>query len=101
MPATTGDFGVMPGHVPTVAQLRCAAARTAPVAAPAGHQLEQGWGPQARRLMRGATARPAPGPARCSPAAAVACSRRTQPRVDSSHCVLSSLLRSAVAGPAW
>ncbi len=24
MPATTGDFGVMPGHVPTVAQLRCA-----------------------------------------------------------------------------
>lgn len=26
MPATTGDFGVMPGHVPTVAQLRCAGA---------------------------------------------------------------------------
>ena len=22
MPAVTGDFGVMPGHVPTVAQLR-------------------------------------------------------------------------------
>lgn len=22
LPATTGDFGVMPGHVPTVAQLR-------------------------------------------------------------------------------
>ena len=25
MPAVTGDFGVMPGHVPTVAQLRCGA----------------------------------------------------------------------------
>lgn len=24
VPAVTGDFGVMPGHVPTVAQLRCA-----------------------------------------------------------------------------
>jgi F-type H+-transporting ATPase subunit delta len=22
LPSTTGDFGVMPGHVPTVAQLR-------------------------------------------------------------------------------
>ena len=22
LPATTGDFGVMPGHVPTIAQLR-------------------------------------------------------------------------------
>ncbi len=116
MPATTGDFGVMPGHVPTVAQLRWAHStplrplqRVQPCSA--------SWGLPGGRSSRciaatllclpGAAAPPVLRPAACMPSLApvqpCACSTAsllpnpTRPHTHPHTHAPSPLL----AGPAW